>query len=58
MLSGVREFWIVDPDKHSILLYGFKDFEIDEYISYKPGDTLVSYYFEGLEIAVKEIFNF
>jgi hypothetical protein len=40
------------------LLYGFKDFEIDEYISYKPGDTLVSYYFEGLEIAVKEIFNF
>lgn len=57
MLSGVREFWIVDPDKHWVLLYGFKDFEVHEYITYKPGDTLSSYIFEGLEIAVNEIFE-
>jgi prevent-host-death family protein len=31
MLSGVREFWIVDPHKRSALVYGFKDFDIDEY---------------------------
>jgi prevent-host-death family protein len=57
MLSGVREFWVVDPKKHSVLAYGFKDFDIDEYASYKAGDTLVSYFFEGFEIAVDEIFE-
>ena len=38
MLSGVREYWIVDPYKHSVLVYGFKDFDIDEYTAYKPGE--------------------
>lgn len=57
MLSGVKEFWIVDPKKHSILVYGFNNFEIDEYASYKLGDILISYYFEGLEVAVNEVFE-
>jgi Uma2 family endonuclease len=57
MLSGVREFWIVDPNTHAVLVYGFKDFEIDEYTSYKLDDTLVSYFFEGLEIVVNDIFE-
>jgi len=57
MLSGVREFWIVDPGKRSVLVYGFKDFEIDEYTAYKIGDTLNSYFFEGLEIAADGIFE-
>ena len=57
MLSGVREFWIVDPKKKLVLVYGFKDFEVDEFISCKLEDTLISYHFTGLEIAVKEIFE-
>lgn len=57
MLSGVREFWIIDPKKHSVLVYGFKDFEIDEYTSYKLGDNLIAYFLEGLEIPVKDIFE-
>lgn len=57
MMSGVREFWIVDPNKHSVLVYGFKDFDIDEYSTYKPEDTLISYSFEGLSIKVDEIFE-
>jgi prevent-host-death family protein len=56
MLSGVREFWIVDPFKHSVMVYGFKDFEIDEYFACKLGDTIISYFFEGLEIPINEIF--
>jgi Uma2 family endonuclease len=56
MLSGVREFWIVDPFKHSIMVYSFKDFEIDEYTTCKLGDTVTSYFFEGLEIPINEIF--
>ncbi len=57
MLSGVREFWIVDPKKHSVLVYGFKDFDIDDYRTYQPGDTLFSYFFNGLEVPVNEIFE-
>lgn len=57
MLSGVREFWIVDPIKHSIMVYGFKDLEIDEYATCKLGDTLRSYFFEGLEIPISEVFE-
>ena len=56
MLSGVREFWIVDPHKHLVIVYGFKDFEIDEYTTYKLEETLVSYFFKGLEIVVEEMF--
>lgn len=56
MLSGVREFWLVDPTKKSVLVYGFKDFEIDEYTAYKLEDKLISYFFAGLELAVKDIF--
>lgn len=56
MLSGVREFWVVDPHKKTILVYGFKDFEIEEYSTYKLGDTLSSYFFQDLTAAVAEIF--
>lgn len=57
MLSGVKEFWIVDPEKRSVLVYGFKDCSIAECIAYRPGDTLRSYCFAGLAIPVDEIFQ-
>jgi prevent-host-death family protein len=57
MLSGVSEFWVVDPFKHSVMVYGFRKFEIDEYTTCKLGDTLTSYFFEGLEILISEIFE-
>lgn len=56
MLSGVREFWIVDPNKQLVIVYGFKGCEIDEYTTYKLGETLSSYFFAGLHIAVDDIF--
>lgn len=57
MLSGVKEFWIVNPEKRSVLVYGFKDCSIGECTAYKPGDTLLSYNFVGLAIPVNEIFQ-
>ena len=57
MMSGVKEFWIIDPIKRSVLVYGFKDYEIDEYATYQEGDTLRSYFFDSLEITVNDIFE-
>ncbi|MBN4069835.1 MAG: prevent-host-death protein [Alkaliphilus sp.] len=57
MLSEVKEYWVVDPIKKTVLLYGFKDCEIDEFTSYKLGDTIKSYHFEGLEVEVCSVFE-
>lgn len=56
MLSGVREFWVVDPENPAVLVYGFNDFKIDHFTSYKQGETIKSYYFEGLECGTDELF--
>ena len=55
-LSGVKEFWLVDPEKKTVLLYSFKDYEIDEYTSFSLGDSLTSYYFKGLELPLGAVF--
>jgi prevent-host-death family protein len=57
MLSGVREFWIADPGKRTVQLYGFKDCDVDDYTVFRPGETVISYFFDGLEIVVDEIFE-
>ncbi|MCD5414171.1 MAG: type II toxin-antitoxin system prevent-host-death family antitoxin [Clostridiales bacterium] len=57
MLSGVNEYWVIDPKKKTALLYGFNDCEIEEFASYKLGDTIISYYFEGLEVEISSIFE-
>jgi prevent-host-death family protein len=57
MMSGVKEFWVVDPDENMILQYGFSENNIDTYIAYKSGETLKSYYFENLSIIIDDIFK-
>lgn len=57
MLSGVKEFWIVDPKIQMVLVYGFKDNQIDSFISYKNEEIIKSYYFEELEAEVLKIFE-
>ena len=57
MLSGVREYWIVDPKRKIILIYGFKDLKIDDFRNFIVTDTLKSYFFEGLETNLSRIFT-
>ncbi len=56
MLSGVREFWVVDPVHKTILVYGFKDCQIDTFTTYKKDETVKSFWFEGLEAPLGEVF--
>ncbi|NLC68573.1 MAG: type II toxin-antitoxin system prevent-host-death family antitoxin [Clostridiaceae bacterium] len=55
MISGVKEFWIVDPDSENILIYNFEDNKIKYFISCKKEDIAQSFYFEGLQVKVSEV---
>ena len=57
ILSGVKEFWVVDPREKTVLVYGFKDCEIDSFITYKKDEVVKSYWFEGLEASLDEVFT-
>jgi len=57
MISAVREYWVIDPKKKNIMLYGFKELEVDEFSNFNIPDILVSYFFEGLKIDLSEVFR-
>lgn len=56
MISGVKECWIVDPKQEVVLVYGFEDFEIDHFMTYRKLDSIRSYWFADLEVAGADIF--
>lgn len=57
MLSGVKEFWVIDPKNKSVLLYSFKDCEIDFHSVSKNDDIVKSYWFKDLDISLGDIFE-
>ena len=57
MLSGVREYWIVDPRQKSIMVYNFHDCEIDKYRTFEAGETAESLAFEGLRAEIDAVFE-
>ncbi|MBP7176967.1 MAG: type II toxin-antitoxin system prevent-host-death family antitoxin [Thermoclostridium sp.] len=57
MMSGVQEYWVVDPVNQSILVYGFRENQVDDFKTYRSGDVLQSYFFDDLEAEAREIFN-
>lgn len=57
MLSGVKEYWIIDPLQEQILIYEFNDFEISRYNIFNKGSAAQSFCFEGLSLDTGELFN-
>lgn len=58
MKSGVREFWIADLESRSVIQYSFSnERDIQSLNTLKDGDTVKSTAFEGLEMAVSDIFS-
>jgi Uma2 family endonuclease len=58
MRSGVREYWIADLEHKSMIQYSFsQDREVESLNIVKTGETIKSAVFEGLEIAVQDLFN-
>jgi len=56
-LSGVREYWIIDPKQEKIMIYEFVGNEIDRFQGYGKEDAAQSIVFIGLSADCKELFN-
>jgi len=57
MDSGIQEFWLIDPEKVSIGVYTFEEYELASDDIFFSGQRAVSRLFPGLEAAVDSVFN-
>ena len=53
--AGVREYWVVDPEKQRVTVYGFEKDENDEYMfgEYSFGDEIPVGIYKGFSIKVE-----
>jgi prevent-host-death family protein len=57
MQTGVREYWMVDPDKREVMLYSFDKMDIQDYQTVSGSGTMISRAFPGLELSLGDIFT-
>ncbi len=51
MLSGVKEYWIINPMEASAMVYGFKDYEIVYHKSSKKEEGICSFLFPEVKVS-------
>jgi prevent-host-death family protein len=57
MSCGVGEYWLVNPENKEITIYYFKDKEIDQYATFKKGESVASFIFPELYVEVNKVFR-
>ncbi len=55
--SGIREYWLVNPENREIIIYDFEDGEITSINTSRYGEIAESKIYKGLKMNVKEIFQ-
>lgn len=53
--SGIEEYWIIDPVRNGVLVYGFEDYKIIETRTYMEDDTCESIIYPGFLFRVLEV---
>jgi prevent-host-death family protein len=56
MLSGVREYWIVDYKQENVMIYSFADHAIDRYKLYEKGAIAQSMECKGLSADIASLY--
>jgi prevent-host-death family protein len=56
-LSGVREYWMVDPKTEKVILYAFADRDIDDMQVFTRAEVAKSFFFEGLSVDCGQLFS-
>jgi len=54
--TGIKEYWLVDPDVKQINVYFFKEADIKEYCLMRSEGHIGSILFPGLEIDIEKVF--
>lgn len=57
MLSGVKEYWVIDTKQESIMIYDFTDFGIDTFKVFEKEAVARSQVFSGLSADVESLFK-
>ena len=57
MLSGVKEYWVIDKKQETIMIYTFVNCGIDNLKVFKKGELGKSVAFQGLSVDVADLFN-
>lgn len=55
--SGVREYWLVDPDERTMEVYVLRGKAYAPLGSYRPGEVAASELLPGLKLKMKELFE-
>ena len=50
MLSGIKEYWIINPMTETAMVYGFKDYEIAHCAQFKREEGIQSYCFKDIQV--------
>jgi len=56
MESGIEEYWIIDPKTESVMVYSYKDGELDGDTLYTSGQNAESFHFPGLSVPLDKLF--
>jgi len=57
MESGIKEFWMIDPDNECIQVYRFKEYEIDIQRSFMGTNSAESVLYPGLKVDLEALFG-
>jgi len=55
MSCGIREYWIINPLNREVTVYLFAEQNISDSITYRKSETVQSYIFPGLSVALDNI---
>ena len=53
---GVKEYWVIDPENKTLIIYQNKDGEMKEVANLTKEDTAVSNTIPGFEVALSQLF--
>ncbi len=57
MLSGVKEYWIIDPKQENVMIYSFNNYAIDRYKLYARGNIAQSMAFQDLFADIEDLYK-
>ena len=57
LMSGVSEYWLIDPVNHQITVYQFQDLELVGYDVVRMGEVAISKAFEGLKVPLDALWE-